>query len=242
MKKLIPKYQNGGFTGLMPIMPNTLIKSAFNLVTPLVRSNLYDNLTPVGYSSIPTVVKAAIGIPSFHTRNDISTRDDFWAEYLGIPKEKRHKLKRKVTISPSMYRPTKGKPNPRTFRIDNLSDRDKLMLIENAKGLSIGENKQFPYNAYGSSFDALGRFTVGKGHDSKGTYVSYYDDWNLSPFSNKEVGGGGAEDESFGIGNPFAIYDRIYLDDYYNIPKENRGAYFIPEIEVVANKKASNSQ
>ena len=242
MKKLIPKYQNGGFTGLMPIMPNTLIKSAFNLVAPLVRRNLYDNLTPVGYSSIPTIVKAAIGIPSsFNARAGIPERDDLWAEYLGIPKEKRHKLKRKVTISPSMYKPTKGKPNPRTFRIDNLSDKDKKQLIDYTKEIYIGDNKLINYNI-NDTFDGLGRFTVGKGHDSKGTYISYYDNWNLSPFGNKEVGGGGAEDESFGIGNPFDVYDRIYLDDYYNVPKEYRGAYFIPEIEVVANKKASNSQ
>lgn len=238
MKKLIPKHQYGG---LMPVMPNVILQSAYNLVTPLVRRNLYDNLTPVGYSSIPTVVKAAIGIPDYFAHAGHPTRDDFWAEYLRIPKEKRHEVKGKATLSPSMYRPTKGKPNPRTFRIDNLSDKDKERLIDAAKELNIGDNKQIKSYYIDSPFDGLGDFTVGKGHDSKGTYISYYDDWNLSPFSNKEVGGGGAEDESFGIGSPFDVYDRIYLDDYYNIPKENRGSYFIPETEVVAKKKANSS-
>lgn len=32
----------------------------------------------------------------------------------------------------------------------------------------------------------------------------------------------GDEDKSLGIGKPIHIYDRIYLDDYFKIPEENR--------------------
>lgn len=44
-------------------------------------------------------------------------------------------------------------------------------------------------------------------------------------------------DLSFGIGNPTHYYDRIYLDDFYNVPKHYRGTTYIPEITVTSSKK-----
>lgn len=51
---------------------------------------------------------------------------------------------------------------------------------------------------------------------------------------------------SNGIGKPVHIYDRIYLDDYYGVPKENRriepntyyGGY-LPEITVIGQSNRS---
>ena len=45
----------------------------------------------------------------------------------------------------------------------------------------------------------MGDFTISAGKDKKGTYLSFYDKWDLSPVN---------------FGKPFEIYDRIYTKDY----------------------------
>lgn len=48
---------------------------------------------------------------------------------------------------------------------------------------------------------ALADFTVSRGRDSNGSYISYYDKWDLDAPGANTV-----------IGRPFEIYDRIYYD------------------------------
>jgi hypothetical protein len=52
---------------------------------------------------------------------------------------------------------------------------------------------------------ALGNFTVSRGKDAKGDYVSYYDKYDLNPK--------GLVNDVNIMGKPFEIYDRIYLDN-----------------------------
>lgn len=55
----------------------------------------------------------------------------------------------------------------------------------------------------------MGRYTVSKGKDNRGDYLSYYDKWDLHPggiLSKKEAS------EVAGVGKPFEIYGRIYYD------------------------------
>jgi hypothetical protein len=56
----------------------------------------------------------------------------------------------------------------------------------------------------------LGDYTVNKGKDDRGEYISYYDKWDINPFGQ----GKNAPDVSLGIGKPFDLYDRIYYKDY----------------------------
>lgn len=81
----------------------------------------------------------------------------------------------------------------------------------------------------------LNTFTATKGRDSRGDYVSVYDEWDYSP----SVRGGENETaiEKVTGGTPFEIYDRIYLDDFYNLPKESKGNPWITASIVTANKK-----
>lgn len=55
------------------------------------------------------------------------------------------------------------------------------------------------------SVGALGNFTVSRGKDDTGDYLSYYDKWDLNGFTDitKNV-------EKYGVGRPYEIYDRIY--------------------------------
>ncbi len=49
----------------------------------------------------------------------------------------------------------------------------------------------------------LGRYILSKGEDEEGTYISYYDRWDLDESLEGKKGI---------IGKPFEIYDRIYYD------------------------------
>lgn len=58
-------------------------------------------------------------------------------------------------------------------------------------------------------YGVMGRYVVSKGVDEKGSYISYYDKWDLHPggvFGKKEAS------EYAGVGKPFEIYGRIYYD------------------------------
>jgi len=55
----------------------------------------------------------------------------------------------------------------------------------------------------GESSDVMFHYTMSLGEDEEGSYISYYDKWDLDvPF----------EDEGGFFGQPFEIYDRIYYD------------------------------
>lgn len=113
----------------------------------------------------------------------------------------------------------------------NIDDRSK----SSKKVLKIGENK-----ISGVLDEYFANHTIGRGLDPKeGEYISYYDLWDLTPE------GGHGKDQSNGIGKPVEFYDRIYLDDYYEIPREERNSYtdalyggYLPELTVHSNKKS----
>ena len=89
--------------------------------------------------------------------------------------------------------------------------------------------KRSPYG------DVLGRFNINKGKDEKGSYVEYYDRWDVNPLSDKSGHGGkGTISEGFeniiqsalGI-KPPEVYGRVYYDpktgrplDKFTGPKE----------------------
>jgi hypothetical protein len=68
-------------------------------------------------------------------------------------------------------------------------------------------------------------------YDDNGEYVSYYDKWDLAPIFE-----GINKDQSFGIGKPIELYDRLYLDDYYGIGNKGGHATWLPEVTVTPNE------
>lgn len=82
----------------------------------------------------------------------------------------------------------------------------------------------------------LGTHTISRGYDNKkGEYISYYDLWDMAPTKKN---GGGDRDESLGIGKPVEIYDRVYLDDHYEVPDQYKGGFYLPELEITKGKKS----
>lgn len=100
----------------------------------------------------------------------------------------------------------------------------------------------------------MGTSTIGRGHDNGGDYISYYDVWDINPLR-----GGSNTIKKFEpllnlftpknsvdilkkythSTNPVSFYDRIYLDDYYNVPNKYRGGSFLPEVVVHPNNYAN---
>lgn len=173
------------------------------------------------------------------------------------------------SVSPSKYTPTKGDTNHQYYRL-NLEDKEKYSddydgryiddLIKSAFGVPISVRDEygnieksddyFPSLNIGQNRISralrglLGSHTVGRGYDNKGEYVSYYDLWDLAPINRL------GEDQSGNIGNPIHFYDRIYLDDYYEVPEEYRpynrkdgdvyyGGYLPEVVSVKKNKQGS---
>lgn len=103
--------------------------------------------------------------------------------------------------------------------------------------------------------NGLASFTVGSGIDpKKGQYISIFDKWDVNPFDPSASRMDGLVgkvsklanipqnfDASGGIGKPFYIYDRVYLDDYYGASsKPEEGTYYggwLPEVEISATKE-----
>ena len=190
----------------------------------------------------------------------IPEMDALFAEYLNIPKNKRRDVSFSRGLSDSEYKPTKNsrdityKAFNRIYREDQKALIDRVfkgidreegffgMFPVEAEPLEIGENS----NSKILSTYGLGTHTIGRGLDpNTGEYVSYYDLWDLAP-----IGSSGGKDQSLGIGKPIHIYDRIYLDDYFNLDFKKssapqKGDYYggyLPEITVTGNKKSKGGK
>ena len=105
----------------------------------------------------------------------------------------------------------KGNNKPLVFASDEMNkvlseDQDlakKINEIAYGKNFSDEPIKDFDYS---KEFPrSLGKFTITKGKDDKGEYISYYDKWDLAP-SDVNV--------DAIVGKPLEVYDRFYLNDY----------------------------
>ena len=203
------------------------------------RKRLYQSIHPYsGYSiseAIKNIVKGKRD-EEFENSNWYDTDgnvvssdvpDALWAKYLSIPVED---SKSKTKLEKSKYTPSQGNLELEYYKLP-LKKREKEKLIEETSDLKLGENKN---STILTSYN-LATHTIGRGKDKKGEYRSYYDRWDLNPFTDKYGGTdipilNKLQDASFGIGKPIEIYDRIYLDDYYKVP--HSGSTYLKEIIV----------
>lgn len=216
-------------------------------IVDYVRRKLYDNILPWGYTDIPQRVWNAVvkNKKEKDDNRDAAIRDDLWATYLQIPKNTRHTIEGgKVTLTDASYKPKGAVKRKPTYKFSKLTSPAEYGIlayagqvpgglnIEGGDYLPIGKNRVvYPndINAF-SELEGLGQFTVGRGYDKKGEYVSYYDSWDLGDTNSPY------KDSSLGIGKPFNIYDRIYLDDYYNI-LEPTHSMWLPEVEIIGRNR-----
>ena len=131
----------------------------------------------------------------------------------------------------SKYKPTRlQSTNEKTYKFR--SSMTPGYWNDVVEDMVMGEHNKNQY--YDQS---LNEFTAYRDRDEKGDFVSIYDEWDYNP----AVRGGNKKlnkvIDSVTGGKPFVIYDRVYLDDYYDIPEEARGNPFITPAVVTAYKK-----
>lgn len=214
---------------------NLLLEGKGNPISG-VRKRLYDKVVPYSYNSPYGRIGNAILFDnkikmSTRAGKDLETlpeakdRDEIFAEYLGIPTNQRHYNKR---LASSRYRPGIGDKKTDRYYVSPTNKairRDAINLMSNNAFL----NKNVRYK----SDPVLGTYKLSKGKDNKGEYISYYDSWDLSP-----TRGGGAKDESLGLGTPVQFYNRFYLDDIMGLPTNAvRGTHWLPNITVYGKPK-----
>ena len=180
----------------------------------------------------------------------ILQHEDAKAVYLGLPQ-------RTNTLRDAEYTPTQGKLNNGkyiTYMREPTFVEDVLMPIYNDLKLGrkridgkkvAGEVLSLP--KYVNSIEEitpkgnavvhipfLNNATMSSGHDDRGEYLSIFDTWdyNTGVYANP-----GDNIGKYIDGKPFDIYDRIYLDDYYNIPDKYKGSSYLPEVTVYGKKK-----
>lgn len=213
-----------------------------------IRRRLYDFVVPLGYALPIHKVNEAMNenySDYDHNSDDPDKhfvlskhRDDIWAEYLGIPQNERHpfaysynsktKKDEKIPIdkiSKSRYYPTIGNTRGNNWFTVPMTRQDSMDIYSAAKELPIGKN---------INSELLGRYfathTIGHGKDETGEYASFYDLWDINPFSGRfdirkdgdsdaetlEKAGireGNGYDVTEGFGKPVPFYDRIYFDE-----------------------------
>jgi hypothetical protein len=134
---------------------------------------------------------------------DEPRREDAWRMYLGMPQQAN-------SFGVSDYTPTKSKDikyyykfNAPSFllkQFPGLSEKEDIAkTIESVVG-QLNNSKNNSYLGYDPH--VMNFFTWSKGKDEMGTYLSYYDKWDLNVPLEKN---------GF-FGQPFEVYDRIYYD------------------------------
>lgn len=196
-----------------------------NLSKQLIEANKNNDL-----SKVKELLKKIDTYNGNYSGLDDPYSEDAWRIYLGKPQSKN-------TFKLSPYTPSINKNKNIVYYALPNNFKDELYELYNNKVIKEGANNEFSFsNTFGenaSKARVLGNFTVNKGKDDRGEYISYYDKYDLSP---KLPLVGKMEISNF-VGKPFEIYDRIYIKDYGD-GKQKRMYYTDKELfEIDVNKK-----
>lgn len=149
-------------------------------------------------------------------------------KYLGLPYDTN-------IIKESKYKPTRLQgTNEKTYKF---ASGDEHRYWEAVDDMFDAGHKKHSY------FDeTLNEFTAYRDRDEKGDFISIYDEWDYNPAIrggkkafNKLIDGATG-------GKPFVIYDRIYLNDHFNLPKESEGSVFIKPVVITPENTNSSHQ
>lgn len=233
-KKLIAKKQEGGslLGKILSYYPGTAIQMA---IAKKVGKNLSENLYPATYAKpIKRVISAGIlnrpgydeaALPSEERRDLLSM--------LFNQKQKYNTIK-KADYSPSISKENNGK----YFKSEETEDN-----IRNLLSTSINSNKEQDvrkvltgFGAFGATSASLGNAKLDYGKDDKGSYVSYYDKWDLNPIPSTNIDAVDKIVDKVVTGIPQAlgltttpeVYGRIYLNSQGR-PINNQQASLIPK-------------
>ena len=152
------------------------------------------------------------------------------------------------SIETSDYKPTKSKDENATYyKSKTTEDTLKSRLPKASKTHGSVEDwikdvKKHGATKYGS---VLGNYTIDKGQDEKGHYISYYDKWDLNPIPTTGVTGidknidkavGWLTKNVVGMTNP-EIYGRIYYNPETNEPIDKSSSTSKTDVEDIPKEE-----
>jgi hypothetical protein len=161
--------------------------------------------------------KELYGVPDQTAHTFVKSRMDAWRLYLGLPQKNK-------TFGISEFKPRQGKEDVYYYKLNNFLDdyalahqtydddhfgdekfKRSMTKSEAIRWLTLNADTKFnpEFPKVDDSSGVMGRYTLMKGQDERGSFISYYDRWNLD---------GSAEGEKGMVGKPLEIYDRIYYD------------------------------
>jgi hypothetical protein len=164
----------------------------------------FAEISPTGYTDMGNYTRYLMGTSRWDMDKPQTTMADeeAWMKYNNIPHKNKY-------IIPSKYKPSTSK-NPNTIynKFDDTTDSLMFNDIENRLryepygNIQVGEIEMSSKPGF-NMYSPMGNFTIGKGKDEKGEYVSYYDkyDFDSAPgFVQSRL-----------PGNEFEFYNRRYL-------------------------------
>jgi hypothetical protein len=172
-------------------------------------SRAYRTISPRGYNLGENAFRYLFNVE--RKNRDIPAREDAWRMYLGLPQEQN-------IFVPSEYSPSVATdPTAKYYKYN-----------QELKSSLVGLDLKSMLERYGGDPDAminrrkasdirdrtLGFYTIGKGEDERGKYISAYDKWDLHPLKRSGKGKTSRQDfgEKVGIGQPWEYYDRYYYE------------------------------
>jgi len=214
------------------------------------RENLAENVNPYGYSAVGHSSKRnLLGSPELRRLYNAivldqkeekmdqwfsddkpvySERQDLLNMLLG--REQKHN-----TIKKSEYKPTKAKDSDVEYYKSNVTEEEIKKYLQSDPQVRWNEKTQ-QYDHEGPEWlienkpygNVLGHYIIDKGVDEKGHYVSYYDKWDVHPFSDElrseaEISRDLENKIQSAVGlNPAEIYGRVYYDPKTGKPIESK--------------------
>jgi hypothetical protein len=236
MKKWLDNYNDSsvslpeGFVGEGifngPIFENPAVKGQFQNGGKKKPITTREDFEPSILSNIPGLTSLASGNqPGYNRQEQYGPLGDLYKYYGGQP------LEHDVLVESQNKPSTSKDKNAKYISLNH--DREFVNeVLDNYERVSSGKldkdiesklnDNSWSVSGYSSAgkdahktkkqgsehhSNAIGRYTLGKGKDKKGEYISYYDKFDQGTGSGMNPG------EALGLTKPFEIYDRIYLKD-----------------------------
>ena len=177
-------------------------------------------------------------------QNHIKENSDYYKTYLDAIAYLNHveALKKYLklpydtnTIKESNYKPTRLQgTDTKTYKFSSEENPEHWTPVINSMLINNYDEHQY-------IDPTLNTFTAYRDRDDRGDFVSIYDEWDYNlttkggpKILNKPI-------EMVTGGKPFVIYDRVYLDDYYNVPEGFKGnPYIAPAYVTAYTEKTKN--
>jgi len=243
--------------GLGPLPPGVSpFSNLFRYGLDKFKENVVKNISPYGYSnaedldqnnSITRFIQAGLGFPEARSHNAVGGFNQYvdidGNPILNSANERKDLLSQLLTgeqlyntLPTSQYRPTKSSDENAVYYSSPATEQglrermtywaDKDRGIDNLMSM-IESHPDYHEQEFGVG-NVLGNYTLSKGTDDQGSYLSYYDKWDLNPISYGEEGFAKNLEEGFqsliGV-TPPEIYGRIYYDPSTGrpLPAKNLG-------------------